>query len=493
MRFIKLMLCCLLAVTLLAGDWIGDSRAAAEQVNKENEQLLDNYFSAFIQNPMPTLNKIRYSIQDSQWGLLKFLAIPIQIAYRTATWMGAEIAKPLGLMERSGITIIRAAYGEMNIVLRRSEMPEQVRNFASVALKVYDRGEQPQAGDAFEAEKHLLKNGKFHYDLFREQYEKRSEAEQNNIQYSAPTQLYKQYLLEDRSLLLNKQEQKQFAYILLFYDQSGQPLGYIAEDLPLINHKMVTKPTIVALVYHHFSTKSEEINGITVHPDEFRKQLKMLRENDYVPIRQQDLLAYMEGGEEVRLPLKSVLITIDDGYESNYEYAFPALVDEQFYATIFSITSYIDRDTHNLSMLTWEQSNEMVQSSFVDIQSHTHASHYEGTTDSGTKGAAAVTPLLIDGKQETQSEYKDRIRTDLLEAKSEIEGRLHNKVISLAYPYGSFNDDLIELLHDTGHKVMYTVEEGVIRKGMDLDRLPRINVAGPYHTKRLLRIIRKFS
>jgi len=80
----------------------------------------------------------------------------------------------------------------------------------------------------------------------------------------------------------------------------------------------------------------------------------------------------------------------------------------------------------------------------------------------------------------------------LITAKTKLEEQLNHNVFSFAYPYGSYNNELIELLRETGHKVMYTVEEGSIRKGMDLAKLPRVNVAGPYSSAKLLRVMKKY-
>ncbi|MFR8334172.1 MAG: polysaccharide deacetylase family protein [Oscillospiraceae bacterium] len=56
---------------------------------------------------------------------------------------------------------------------------------------------------------------------------------------------------------------------------------------------------------------------------------------DTPPPAFQDLQNYVELGQE--LPEKPVLITFDDGYESNYMHFYPLLQKYQMKATIFPI------------------------------------------------------------------------------------------------------------------------------------------------------------
>ena len=68
------------------------------------------------------------------------------------------------------------------------------------------------------------------------------------------------------------------------------------------------------------------------------------------------------------LPDKPILITFDDGYASNYMYAYPILKKLGMQATIFVIT---DRRGKTLSVnphFSWNQAREMQDSGVIDIQ-----------------------------------------------------------------------------------------------------------------------------
>ncbi|MCA0758271.1 polysaccharide deacetylase family protein [Paenibacillus sp. N4] len=244
-------------------------------------------------------------------------------------------------------------------------------------------------------------------------------------------------------------------------------------------------PVIVALMYHHFTVNKSERNSVTVLKDTFGSQLKALKADGFVSITQQQLAAFMKGGKQAKLPRKSVIITIDDGYESNYKLAYPLLKREKVHASIFAVTSFRGQTPSRFRHFTWEQAKEMYESGFVDIQSHTHSLHYYGTTPSGGKPALSYR-ILVNDKQESKLAYEKRIYNDLKTAKSLIEEHVGNPVIALSFPYGSYNDTVIRKAADAGHSLMYTIKEGIIRKGSDPHKLPRINVDGKYSAKDLM-------
>lgn len=260
--------------------------------------------------------------------------------------------------------------------------------------------------------------------------------------------------------------------------------GSLKEPVPALS----ADPVIVALMYHHFTVNKAERNSVTVLRDTFASQLKALKADGFVSITQQELSAFMKGGKLARLPRKSVIITIDDGYESNYKLAYPLLKQEKVHASIFTVTSFRGQTPSRFPHFTWEQAKEMYESGFVDIQSHTHSLHYYGTTPSGGKPALSHR-ILANDKLESKFAYEKRIYDDLKTAKSLIEKHVGNSVIALSFPYGSYNDTVIRKAAAAGHSLMYTIKEGVIRKGSDPHKLPRINVDGMYSAKDLMKRI----
>ncbi|CAM4328646.1 polysaccharide deacetylase family protein [Paenibacillus alkaliterrae] len=379
--------------------------------------------------------------------------------------------------ESEGIQVIRPAYGMINILVDVNLLNNQLAQYSSLSLRSFDKQE------LYHQAVQQLNDGSFDHRAFLQRYKLEPNSSMPNEK--KPKRLYTHQLIQGGSFLLNKEAQTSFSYIFVLYDASGYPIYYKYAELPDIEVKMSTNPTIVALMYHHFTEKKEEQTSVTVHKDMFRKQLQALKADGFVSIRQQELLAFLKGDKRVKLPEKSVIITIDDGYESNYKLAYPILVQEQFYASIFAVTSYRGKTPSIYPHFTWEQASEMYSSGYVDIQNHTHESHYYGTTTGRTR-PALISRLIVNNRLESQFVYEKRIYNDMKKAKSLIEQHIGNKVIALTYPYGSYNQTVINKAAASGHSLMYTIKEGVIRKGSNPHALPRINVDGKYSAKAMM-------
>lgn len=77
---------------------------------------------------------------------------------------------------------------------------------------------------------------------------------------------------------------------------------------------------ITILNYH----KVDNMNiALSVLPEDFDRQMAYLKENGYNTINTDQLYDYMVNGAE--LPENPIMITFDDGYEDNYQNAYPIL------------------------------------------------------------------------------------------------------------------------------------------------------------------------
>ncbi|MBO9597459.1 MAG: polysaccharide deacetylase family protein, partial [Cohnella sp.] len=171
-------------------------------------------------------------------------------------------------------------------------------------------------------------------------------------------------------------------------------------------------------IYHHFDPAVSDFETMT--PADFEKQIAYLHKAGYHAITVSELETFMRTGKG--LPKKPIMITIDDGYESNYQYAYPVLKKYKMKATIFVIAERVGKDKQKPARLTWEQCKEMYDSGLVDIQSHSFDLHHKVKDGKGAKAPAALTRIKKpDGKLETKEEYAARIQADLLKSKEVIE------------------------------------------------------------------------
>lgn len=248
------------------------------------------------------------------------------------------------------------------------------------------------------------------------------------------------------------------------------------------------EPKVTVLMYHHFA--DGERNSVIVGPDQFKEQLTALKEAGYSTITEAQLLAFLNK-EQVDLPEKPLLITIDDGYVSNYEVAYPTLKELGMNAVLYVVSSSRGQTPGYIEHFTWEQAKEMYESGVLDIQSHTHDLHFYAETSKGEKPALA-TKMIVDGVEESDEEYRERIYNDLKTSKEEIEANVGNEVFSLTYPYGAYNDTVVEVATELGFKLMYTVKAGVTTADDSPIKINRINVDGNYSIEQLMKEIAKY-
>ena len=98
------------------------------------------------------------------------------------------------------------------------------------------------------------------------------------------------------------------------------------------------KKRVIILMYHRFSQKPEPFK---IQQSVFDNQIKFLRQKYNII----SLKRYSEvlNGQRDDLPDNPVIITIDDGYEDNYHYAYPVLKKYGVPATIFLTTDFITK------------------------------------------------------------------------------------------------------------------------------------------------------
>lgn len=102
-------------------------------------------------------------------------------------------------------------------------------------------------------------------------------------------------------------------------------------------------------------------------PALFEAQIAALAQAGYTAVFPDDLAAYVNQGKA--LPDKPIVITFDDGYLSNYEYAWPILEKYGMVATIFMVGATTGNTEHYKDTaypitphFSYEQGAEMVAS-----------------------------------------------------------------------------------------------------------------------------------
>jgi peptidoglycan/xylan/chitin deacetylase (PgdA/CDA1 family) len=99
------------------------------------------------------------------------------------------------------------------------------------------------------------------------------------------------------------------------------------------------------LAYHRVMTTPDptifefDLELISTSPERFREQMLLIKER-FRPMRLSDVISALDTG--MALPADAIAVTFDDGYDDNYNIAFPILRELGIPATFFVSTGHID-------------------------------------------------------------------------------------------------------------------------------------------------------
>ena len=224
------------------------------------------------------------------------------------------------------------------------------------------------------------------------------------------------------------------------------------------------------LVYHKVYpvTDKSKIDDWCVSAKSFSEQMNLLSSGGYNVLSVDEALRHLQ--TRTRFPAKAVCVTFDDGYQNNYQYAFPALVQYRITATFYVTTEYLGTDRPfawikpagnaqnalHQKPLNWQEIAEMRRQG-IEFASHSH------THPDFSK---------IDHSQ---------IKRELLESRRLLSKHLDSPGNSFVCPYGIWGGNsgvLKELLRHNGYSGSFLGKWGAVTLKTDRFDLPRIIIYG---------------
>lgn len=212
------------------------------------------------------------------------------------------------------------------------------------------------------------------------------------------------------------------------------------------------------LMYHKVSPNFFKSN-LRVNPEEFEKQIKYLKEQDFSSLSFEDFILWRKG--ERPLPPKSVIITFDDGYEDNYLYAYPVLKKYGFSATIFLIVGKLGEEIRwerekrrpEAKLLSWDKIKEMKENG-MDFGSHT-----------------MLHPNLT-------KVPRKQAKWEMRKSKRIIEENINQKAVVFSYPFGKHNKKVRQLVRKNKYLCAVSTKPGWASKKSNIYSLPRLRITG---------------
>ena len=230
---------------------------------------------------------------------------------------------------------------------------------------------------------------------------------------------------------------------------AGQAINYKENfEAKLATLKDIRIVRIPILMYHHIGTLEEENDNskLIVTPMQFELQMRYLKYENYHSLTLDDL--YDALIRKVPLPVKSIIITFDDGYYDFLTNAFPILKQYDKKSTIFISSS----NSGKTNFLSWKNIAGLSRSSLISIGSHGH-NHLDLTK--------------INDNQ---------LKTEIGKSKDIIERLIKKRINSFAYPFGRYNKRIIIEIQKANYKIAVSTAYGQLQTANNLYSLRRIRI-----------------
>lgn len=270
----------------------------------------------------------------------------------------------------------------------------------------------------------------------------------------------------ERPIIIKKSDKYYFEYF--------DSLVYVkTEDVEKVENHNNTDQTptneMPVLLYHFFydENKPDEVYDCTstnaiicTSVGEFRTHLDYIKNNGFFTVNMDEFEMFIDG--ELRLPDKTVLITMDDGWFNGG--GVTTLTEYGLNGTVFLISSAYEPD--------WFQTN------YVEIHSHSHDLHtnWQCPTSSSLYSESQGGALLCYDEQ--------TILNDLKASRDKV----YNTHV-FCYPFFDYNERAINLLKQAGFTMAFLGGNQTAKVGQDKMTIPRISIVSTYTVDDLARVL----
>ncbi len=209
------------------------------------------------------------------------------------------------------------------------------------------------------------------------------------------------------------------------------------------------------VMYHQITQKSSRKGKYTVMLNQFEEDMKYIKEKGYKTITMTDLIEYVEGEKE--LPEKVIIVTLDDGFESVYEYVYPLMKELNMCAVASVVGEYTsfftENPDHNVlySYMDWDEITTLAKSAEIEIQNHSYDLH---KSEGERRGISKK-------NNESVAAYMTEVGSDIMKMQNIIQEKTGYTPNTLTFPFGAYKDETIDLAKDLGFKAALLCEERV--------------------------------
>ena len=203
---------------------------------------------------------------------------------------------------------------------------------------------------------------------------------------------------------------------------------------------------LISIMYHRFEENKYPSTNIRL--SDFKKHLDIIQKNNIKFINPKNFENELKNNKKER----KILLTIDDGFLSFYQNAWPILKEKEIPFILFIST----REVGSFNYMNWDQVKEISEKDFVEIGNHSHTHEY-----------------LVDESNEV-------IKADIQKSITIFKERLGKNSNFFSYPFGEYSLNFKKIIQSLGFKYAFGQHSGVIDATKDFYELPRFPINEKY-------------
>ncbi|MDF1826587.1 MAG: polysaccharide deacetylase family protein [Verrucomicrobiales bacterium] len=206
---------------------------------------------------------------------------------------------------------------------------------------------------------------------------------------------------------------------------------------PVAMEPIVNKDARVGILGYHDFTEEVSNNDMILNIEDFRRQLQTIKDADLPVISMREFLDWKQG--KAKIPEKCVLLTIDDGWKATHTLALDVFKEFGYPFTIFLYKNYIGVGGRSM---THDEIRELAANGATICS---HSVSHQNMSNRGDKSTEAYDAWILEELEESHRFLEEHF------------GDTGAVIKAFAYPYGIYNDRVIELATEVGYEAAFTV------------------------------------
>ena len=231
-------------------------------------------------------------------------------------------------------------------------------------------------------------------------------------------------------------------------------IGYLHRKIHNIMHPVLGRILMLHRVVEQRSVG--ENRALEITPEFLKQTINDYRRKGYRFVSIDEACDIIKRG---RTKHPFVCLSFDDGYQDNYDIAYPILKQMEVPFAVYITTGFID----NRLPMWWYQGN--------NLGINTESLKALDANPLCTIGAHTVSHTRLDTLSPEEQ------KREIVQSRQELEALLGHPIRHFSYPHGDYNADTLKIINDCHFVSSLRAWGGTIRKGdVNLLELPRIEL-----------------